>query len=291
MKIKKKEPNQERVQAKRGRKFRKRKKDKNMKIGFIGCGNMAKAMMGGIIKSGKFEASSIIASDVYTVGLENAKEELGINITSDNKEVAKNSEVLVLSIKPIYYESVINEIKDVVSSEQIIVTIAPGFALERTRGLFGKDVKIVRTMPNTPALVGEGITAMCTNELVSSEDADYVKGILSCFGQAEVVGENLMDVVVSVSGSSPAYVFMFIEAMADAAVADGMPRAQAYKFAAQAVLGSAKMVLETGKHPGELKDMVCSPGGTTIEAVRVLEEKGMRSAVIEAMKACTKKAR
>ena len=258
MKIKKKEPNQERVQAKRGRKFRKRKKDKNMKIGFIGCGNMAKAMMGGIIKSGKFEASSIIASDVYTVGLENAKEELGINITSDNKEVAKNSEVLVLSIKPIYYESVINEIKDVVSSEQIIVTIAPGFALERTRGLFGKDVKIVRTMPNTPALVGEGITAMCTNELVSSEDADYVKGILSCFGQAEVVGENLMDVVVSVSGSSPAYVFMFIEAMADAAVADGMPRAQAYKFAAQAVLGSAKMVLETGKHPGELKDMVCS---------------------------------
>lgn len=262
-----------------------------MKIGFIGCGNMAKAMMGGIIKSGKFEASSIIASDVYTIGLEKAKEELGINITSDNKEVAKNSEVLVLSIKPIYYESVINEIKDVVSSEQIIVTIAPGFALERTRSLFGKDVKIVRTMPNTPALVGEGITAMCTNELVSSEDADYVKEILSCFGQAEVVGENLMDVVVSVSGSSPAYVFMFIEAMADAAVADGMPRAQAYKFAAQAVLGSAKMVLETGKHPGELKDMVCSPGGTTIEAVRVLEEKGMRSAVIEAMKACTKKAR
>ena len=115
----------------------------------------------------------------------------------------------------------------------------------------------------------------------------HAKKILSAFGKVEVVSEHLMDVVVSVSGSSPAYVFMFIEAMADAAVADGMPRAQAYQFAAQAVLGSAKMVLETGKHPGELKDMVCSPGGTTIEAVRVLEEKGLRSAVIEAMKACT----
>ena len=146
-------------------------------------------------------------------------------------------------------------------------------------------------MPNTPALVGEGITAACYNDNVSRADLDKAVTILTSFGKCEVVPEHLMDVVTSVSGSSPAYVFMFIEAMADAAVADGMPRAQAYEFAAQAVLGSAKMVLETGKHPGELKDMVCSPGGTTIEAVRVLEEKGMRSAVFEAMKACTRKAR
>jgi pyrroline-5-carboxylate reductase len=146
-------------------------------------------------------------------------------------------------------------------------------------------------MPNTPALVGEGITAVCANDRVTEEELGYVCSVLKSFGKAEVVGENLMDAVVSVSGSSPAYVFIFIEAMADAAVADGMPRSQAYQFAAQAVYGSAKMVLETGLHPGQLKDMVCSPGGTTIEAVRVLEEKGFRSSVMEAMRACTKKAR
>ena len=132
---------------------------------------------------------------------------------------------------------------------------------------------------------------MCHNSLITSEDLEKVMTVLGSFGRAELLSENLMDVVVSVSGSSPAYVFMLIEAMADAAVADGMPRQQAYTFAAQAVYGSAKMVLETGKHPGELKDMVCSPAGTTIEAVGVLEKKGFRSAIFECMRACVKKAR
>ena len=145
-------------------------------------------------------------------------------------------------------------------------------------------------MPNTPALVGEGMTAVCVNSNVTGQELDTVKQILTACGQVEIISEKLMDVVVGVSGSSPAYVFMFIEAMADAAVADGMPRAQAYRFAAQSVLGSAKMVLDTGIHPGELKDMVCSPGGTTIQAVRVLEEKGLRSAVFEATDTCIKKA-
>ena len=146
-------------------------------------------------------------------------------------------------------------------------------------------------MPNTPALVGEGMTAACYNDNVTQEDLENVARLLESFGKCEFVPEHLMDVVVSVSGSSPAYVFMLIEAMADGAVADGMPREQAYRFAAQAVLGSAKMVLDTEKHPGELKDMVCSPGGTTIEAVRVLEREGLRSSVIESMKACVAKAR
>ena len=181
----------------------------------------------------------------------------------------------------------IEEIKDFVRDDQIIITIAPGKTLAWLEEQFGKKVKIVRTMPNTPAMVGEGMTAACPNKYVTEEELKHTVSILSAFGKVEVVPERLMDVVVSTSGSSPAYVFMFIEAMADAAVADGMPRAQAYKFAAQAVYGSAKMVLETGKHPGELKDMVCSPAGTTIEAVRVLERNGFRSAVIEAMKACT----
>lgn len=146
-------------------------------------------------------------------------------------------------------------------------------------------------MPNTPALVGEAVTAICPNKNVSDEEKKVVSELLSSFGIAQFINENIMDAVIAVSGSSPAYVFMFIEAMADAAVAEEMPRAQAYQFAAQSVLGSAKMVLETGKHPGELKDMVCSPAGTTIEAVKVLEEKGFRSSVIEAMSACADKSR
>lgn len=156
---------------------------------------------------------------------------------------------------------------------------------------FGKPVRIVRTMPNTPALVGEGMTAACPNQYVTEKDKAYALKLLGAFGKVEVVPEHMIDAVVAVSGSSPAYVFMLIEAMADGAVAEGMPRAQAYEFAAQAVYGSAKMVLETKKHPGELKDMVCSPAGTTIEAVRVLEQSGFRSAVIEAEKACAEVSR
>ena len=180
----------------------------------------------------------------------------------------------------------ITQIKDHHRADQLIITIAPGKTLSWLAEKFGKDVKIVRTMPNTPALVGEGMTGATPNEFVTEAELKYVCEILSGFSKVEVISEKLMDTVVAVSGSSPAYVFMFIEAMADAAVEQGMPRAQAYKFAAQAVMGSAKMVLETGKHPGELKDMVCSPAGTTIKAVRVLEKEGLRSAVIEAMDAC-----
>lgn len=146
-------------------------------------------------------------------------------------------------------------------------------------------------MPNTPAMVGEGMMGVCANTKVSDDELKMVEDLCSGFSKTEVVDEKLMDVVTAVSGSSPAYVFMFIEAMADAAVAQGMPRKQAYQFAAQAVLGSAKMVLDTGKHPGELKDMVCSPAGTTIEAVRTLEELGFRSSIIEAMKVCEEMSR
>ena len=146
-------------------------------------------------------------------------------------------------------------------------------------------------MPNTPALVGEGMTGVCANDLVTEEELQLVLNLLKSFGRAEVVPEYLMDTVTGVSGSSPAYVFLFLEALADAAVAEGMPRKQAYEFAAQSVLGSAKMLLETGMHPGELKDMVCSPGGTTIEAVAVLERENLRSAVIDATRACIRKSK
>ena len=228
----------------------------------------------------------MITSDKSEAALKAKKEALGILTTTDNKEVAAFADILFLSVKPQFYESVIEEIKDTVTAEQIIVTIAPGKTLEWLGEKFEKALKIIRTMPNTPAMVKEGMMGMCPNENVTEEEVALVRDICDGFSATEVIPEHLMDVVTAVSGSSPAYVFMFIEAMADAAVAGGMPRAQAYKFAAQAVMGSAKMVLETGKHPGELKDMVCSPAGTTIQAVRVLEEKGMRSAVFEAMMKC-----
>ena len=262
-----------------------------MKLGFIGTGNMAGAIMGGIIQKQIFRPEEIIGSDVSEKGRERVREQYGIAVTAENREVAEKAEILILSVKPQFYPEVIAEIRECIKPEQLIITIAPGKTLEWLQEQFGRRVKLVRTMPNTPAMVSEGMTAVCCSEEVTEEELEKVMNILGAFGKAEIVPERLMDVVVSVSGSSPAYVFILIEAMADAAVADGMPRAQAYAFAAQAVYGSAKMVLETGKHPGELKDMVCSPAGTTIEAVRVLEEKGMRSAVIEAMKACTEKSR
>lgn len=262
-----------------------------MKLGFIGCGNMASAIMSGIISNGLMDATEIIGADVFAPSREKAKVTLGIQIAESNIDVVQKSEAFVLSIKPQYYAEVIREIKDYVTDNQIIITLAPGKTLAWLEEQFGKKVKIIRTMPNTPAMVQEGMTAACPNQNVTEEELEYVLNILRAFGEAEVVPEKLIDAVVAVSGSSPAYVFMMIEAMADAAVAEGMPRNQAYKFAAKAVMGSAKMVLETEKQPGELKDMVCSPGGTTIEAVKVLEETGFRGSIMQAMEVCAEKSR
>ena len=255
-------------------------------LGFVGCGNMAQAMLKGILAKGLYKADEIIVSRRTKEALDALHEELGVQTTTDNKEVAEKADVLVLAIKPYQFADVIPEIAPVCKENALVISIAAGQTIANIEKLFGKTMKIVRTMPNTPALVGEGMTGATPNEFVTESELKYVCEILSGFSKVEVISEKLMDTVVAVSGSSPAYVFMFIEAMADAAVEQGMPRAQAYKFAAQAVMGSAKMVLETGKHPGELKDMVCSPAGTTIKAVRVLEKEGLRSAVIEAMDAC-----
>ena len=209
----------------------------------------------------------------------------------DNCEVVKNANIVILAVKPQFYEEVIGEVKGYLTPEHMIVGIAPGKTLAWLEEKCEQPLKVVRLMPNTPAQVGEGMTGVCANERVTQEDLAQILTITNSFGRTEVVPERMMDAVGAVSGCSPAYVFMFIEAMADEAVAAGMPRKQAYEFAAQSVLGSAKMVLETGKHPGELKDMVCSPGGTTIQAVKVLEEKGLRAAVMDAMDACIEKSK
>lgn len=262
-----------------------------MKLGFIGCGNMGQAMMAGIVEGNLIDSNEIMASDGYKPSLEKVEKVFGIKTTMDNKEVAAQSNIIVLSVKPPLYDTVIKEISPVMAEDSLIVTIAPGKELDALEKQFGKPVKIIRTMPNTPAMVGEGMTAMCANAHVDQEEINEVKRILEGFGRVEIVSEEMMDGVVAVSGSSPAYVFMLIEALADGAVLQGMSRAQAQGFAAQTVLGSAKMVLETNLHPAALKDMVCSPGGTTIEAVRTLEAKGFRSGIIEAMAACAERSK
>lgn len=259
-------------------------------LGFIGCGNMAQAMLKGILAKGLYAKEDIIVSRRSEGALLQIQEELGVQTTTDNRKVAAKADVLVLAIKPYQFADVIPAIADVVKEDTLVISIAAGQTMANIERLFGKTIKLVRTMPNTPALVLAGATGMCFHERVEENEREQAVALFESFGVVAIVPESMMDTVIGVSGSSPAYVFLFIEAMADAAVADGMPREQAYQLAAQSVLGSAKMVLETGKHPGELKDMVCSPGGTTIEAVRVLEQKGLRSAVMEGQMACVKKA-
>lgn len=258
-------------------------------IGFIGSGNMGQAMIGGILKAGLVKPEDIIVCDPDQNKLAALKEKWGIQTAPRSVELASRADVIVLAVKPDIYPPVMKEIAGSIKKEALVVTIASGRSLAEVESILGPDVKAVRTMPNTPALVNAGMTALCPNGNITDDEMATVRAIFESFGQVEVVPEKLMETVVGISGSSPAYVFMFIEALADAGVRGGMPRDKAYRFAAQAVLGSAQMVLETGKHPGELKDMVCSPGGTTIEAVSVLEEEGMRSAVIKAVDACIRK--
>lgn len=260
-----------------------------MKIGFIGLGNMARAIIGGMLEKGIVSAEDICGSAKTQKTLEAVQKTYGIHVFQSNAAVASQCETLVLAVKPQFLEGVIREIRDAVQPDTLIISIAAGKTLDWLEKAFGRKIKLVRCMPNTPALVGEGCTGVCVNGAVSEEEKAYSLRLMESFGKASLVEERLMNAVGAVSGSSPAYVFLFIEAMADAGVAAGMPRTQAYEFAAQAVYGSAKLMLETGKHPGELKDMVCSPGGTTIEGVRVLEEAGFRGAVMNALLATVEK--
>lgn len=248
-------------------------------------------MIGGILQKGVAAAEEMLGSAKTEETKAWMRERYGIRTAKNNREVAAWAEILFLAVKPQFYEEVIAEIRDLDLAQTTVISIAPGKTFSWLEEQFGQAVRLVRCMPNTPALVLEGCTAVCFSETTEEVIRRQVLDLLESFGKAYEVPERLMDVVPGVSGSSPAYVFLFIEALADGAVAEGMPRKQAYEFAAQAVLGSAKMVLETGKHPGELKDMVCSPGGTTIQAVRVLEEGGMRAAVMNAVIACIEKSK
>lgn len=262
-----------------------------MNIGFIGCGNMASAMIKGMLAKNICKEGDIICSTKTQESNDIVKEKLGVVTTLSNKAVVQQAQIIFLAVKPFFYQEVIDEIKEYVKDTHIIITLAPGKTLQWIEETFKKPVKCIRTMPNTPAMVLEGVTSVTPNKLVSTEEVQKVCTILEAFGKAIIVEERLINSVIVASGSSPAFVFMFIEALADAAVKEGMPRKMAYEFVAQGVLGSAKMVLETGRHPGELKDMVCSPAGSTIEGVRVLEQTGMRSSIMEGAAACAARAK
>lgn len=262
-----------------------------MKIGFIGLGNMAAAIIGGLLESGIATPADIVGSAKTPETRARMQERFGIDASLSNVEVANAADVLILAVKPVFFPQVIDEIATSTASDKLVVSIAAGLTCQRIEELFGHPVRLVRCMPNTPALVGAGCTAVCAGPNAQPDDEALCLQLMGSFGRAIAIPERLMDAEGAVGGSSPAFAFMFVEALADGAVAAGMPRAQAYEFAAQSLLGSAKLVLESGKHPGELKDMVCSPGGTTIEGVRVLEEAGFRGAIMDAIDACVQKSK
>ena len=261
------------------------------KIGFIGCGNMGSAMVGGLIKSGFQKKEDIIVSARTQASVDKIKNSFDVFGTTDNKYVAKNSDIVVFAVKPNMYKNVVEEVKEELTKDKLIITIAAGISISNMEEWLGSDAKVIRTMPNTPALVGEAMYGVCPNKNVSEEELNYIGKLYNLFGKYEVIAEKDFHAFIALCGSSPAYVFMFIEAMADAGVKLGLPRAKAYKLAEQSILGSAKLALETGKHPGVLKDEVCSPGGTTIEAVIDLEKNGFRNTVISAIEKCANKSK
>ncbi len=260
------------------------------KTGFIGMGNMGTALLLGALKTFPREDMIFCAKTQETK--RRIYEQTGVEYTDTNAECANRCKYLVLAVKPQYYEEVLKGIRYMVTPEHVVISLAPGRTIEDLKLELGKDRRIVRAMPNTPAMIGEGMTGLCCNrEEFSDLELNVLEKLFSACGRVEFVDEKLMDAVVCASGSSPAFAYLFIEALADGAVRCGMPRNQAYIFAAQAVKGAASMVLETGEHPGLLKDRVCSPAGTTIEGVAALEEYGLRNAVLKGAEAVLKKCR
>ena len=269
---------------------------KKYKLGLIGCGNMGKAIVQGVLASDVASEKEVAVSVHTQASCEKLTGELGCFVTTDNTQVAGESEILILAVKPYQLSDVLAQIRESIAADQLVISVAAGRSLQSIEeGLMTIEVagrlKVARAMPNTPARVGESMTAVCVNAHMEQTDADRVLRIFNSFGSAQLVDESMMDVVTGVSGSSPAFIYMIMEAMADAAVKNGMPREQAYQFVSQTVLGSAKMLRDTGMHPGVLKDAVTSAGGTTIAGVCALEKAGIRDAMISGIDAAIKRAR
>ncbi|MGB9930121.1 MAG: pyrroline-5-carboxylate reductase [Methanosarcina sp.] len=252
-------------------------------IGFIGAGKMGSALIEGILKAGLVKPENIGASDVYEPFLEDLKKKFGIRVSIDNAVIASDSEILILAVKPQILSSVLENLKKHITSEKLLISIAAGVPLSTYENALLEGTKVIRVMPNIAATVSEAASGISPGKNATSEDVKTALEIFSAVGTAVQVPESLMDAVTGLSGSGPAFIFPVIEAMADGAVLEGMDRKSALTLAAQTVLGAAKMALETGMHPGELKDMVTSPAGTTIEGIHALEEAGIRAAFMNAV--------
>lgn len=263
-----------------------------LKLGFIGAGNMGSAILRGVLAAQYISADDMAICDLSARKLEMLSDEIpGLTCTESDVELAEMCDMIILAVKPQYMAETIEHIFDELQGKAVI-SIAAGWTVDQlAEALDGSGATYLRTMPNTPAMVGEGMTAVCEDTTFNQDDFEFAKGIFDAVGRTVVLPEHLFDGVIAISGSSPAYAFMMIEAMADAGVKEGLPRTVAYEMAAQAMLGSALMVLQGGGHPAALKDAVCSPAGTTIEAVEELERKGFRAAIMDAMKVCAEKSR
>lgn len=261
----------------------------NKKIGIIGCGNMGGAILYGALESGVLPRENAYVYDINPAMMDKARD-WGVHLCADDEEVCQSSDLILLAVKPQNAAEALAQCKKALNGKAMMSIVA-GVTVERLRNMIDGVPRILRIMPNTPAMVFEGAFALCSDNDFAPEELDAAKEIYASIGVVEMVPEHLIDAVCGLSGGGPAYVAMFIEAMADGGVKQGLPRATAYRLAAQTCLGSAKMLLDMNLHPGQLKDMVTSPGGTTIEGCEALEKGGMRAAVMECINAGAEKSR
>lgn len=263
----------------------------NKKLGFIGAGAMAEALFKGMLTSGLFARKDILASDVNAGRLRQITEKYGIKTTAGNKDVIREADIVILAVKPAVMPTLLGELGPLAREGQLYISIAAGISTGLIESYFPLTVPVIRVMPNTPCLVGAGASAFAPGSNAGEEHARIAETLLKAVGTAVQVPEHLMDAVTGLSGSGPAYVFTIIEALADAGVRAGLPRDTAAGLAAQTLLGAAKMVLESGEHPARLRDMVTTPGGTTIAGLHVLEAGKLRANLMDAVMAATNRSR
>lgn len=262
----------------------------SISIGFIGGGNMAEALIKGLRRS-RFADADIVVGEPNPTRQTVLEKTYGVRLATENAEVVRSCDLLLLAVKPQISETVLTGIADAFSEDKLLISILAGTATLSIESFLGNAPRVVRAMPNTPALIGVGATALCSGRHATDADLKTARELFETVGTVQVVGEGLMDAVTGLSGSGPAYVFTVIEALADGGVQEGLPRDVALALATQTVLGAARMVQETGEHPAVLRDRVCSPGGTTIAAVKALEERGARAALMEAVSRATQRSR
>ena len=261
----------------------------NKKIGFIGCGNMGGAILYGALESGILPKENAYVYDISPAMMDKAAG-WGVNLANDDEDLCEKCDIILLAVKPQNAAEALEMCKKALDGKAMMSIVA-GVTVERLRNMIDGTPRILRLLPNTPAMVFEGAFAVCSDNDFTEEELEIAKAIYSSIGIIEMVPEKLIDAACALNGGGPAFVAMFIEAMADGGVKQGLPRATAYRLAAQTALGTAKMILETDLHPGQIKDMVTSPGGTTIEGCEALERGGMRSAVIDCINKAAEKSK